>query len=189
MGKTKTPGAKRRKPAARCVPERFAADTVVIAREAENAAERIEAAKTVLEEFVHAVRLAPARAKSLPIDRDIALYIAGALERIIASESVDARAALGIKTSSAGRRKGTAKCPPEVIAAAFHLLMRNGLRQVEARGRIADAIGADESTVRRAVAAYKLMGDRDQYGDELLKSMAQPVAAKIRVILASLRRR
>ncbi len=130
----------------------------------------VEAARTVLREFIEAARLSRGRAPVVQIDRTYAEYIADAFDMILATNAADARLALGIKSSKPGRRKGVVTHDPKAIAACFYLLVRRGLTKTNARRELESV--ADERTIRNAIREWRAFGDPGSIDDELLKALA-----------------
>jgi hypothetical protein len=170
---------------------------------AEARAGSTDAAREILEDFVGAM---DSRTERMwpnigpPIHWHYARYIADALKKILAG--ADPSIALGIKIPVPGRRRGTTTHNDEALAAAFNLLLANGLRPKEAKLSLQEKTGATPRTIEKANKAhfaYRTFGQSAVSGEgsagdrefalEVLKAGAQPYAAKIEAILAAKKKR
>jgi hypothetical protein len=158
------------------------------------------AARDILEDFVFAI---DARSEKMwpqigpPIHWAYARYLADAFAKIL--NGTDAAVALGVKNSKPGRRSGTRVTHDlEGLAAAFNLLLLNGLKPKQAKLSLKEKTGAAVRTIEKANDAYVAYGYylrdarrpnvSESHGDfaaEIMKSGARGYAAQIESILAA----
>ncbi len=128
-----------------------------------------EAAVDILREFAEAVDLSSEHGSQVRVPSAHSRYIAEAFRKII-DQDMDAGLALGIKTSKAGRPKGTKTHNDVELAAAYWFLIRQGHRPEEANSLL-EKTGVDRRTIQRAAKACSGFGDKSQFDDEVLKSV------------------
>jgi hypothetical protein len=175
--------------------EWFARDTAQRARNGDT-----EAAQSILKDFVEAM---DARSEKMwpqlgpPIHWVYARYLADAFKLILQGKEKDAALALGIKSSKPGRRRNTgAKHNLEALAAAYNVLLLNGLEPKQAKLHLKEQTGSSVRTIEKAnqdhvtyrtylSAARHLetpSGDRD-LASGIIKVGAAPYAAALERIL------
>lgn len=113
----------------------------------------------------------------------------------------DANLALGIKRSKAGRRKGHKTYNDEALAAAYNLLLLNGLSASDAKDQLAGQMDVDPRTIEKAnqqhvtyrtylaAAKHHETSDEDRdFAQEIIKVGAEPYAGHVATILSQARR-
>lgn len=135
-----------------------------------------EAARDILQEFVHALSLGGDRDWHSYFPSPMVHYVADAF-RMMLDEGADPARALGLKARKRGRPVGKRTHDPVKLAAAFWLLRRRGKRIEQATESIRKAVGADRTTVQNAVDQCSALEDVDD--DVLVAIVAeQPTLQK-----------
>jgi hypothetical protein len=107
-----------------------------------------DVARRILDDFVRSVRQHPKRSWRGPNHYVYAQYLADAFQRIL--DGADAAIALRIKSSKAGRRKGTTTHDGKALHAAYQLLVRGGRKTEQAIELLSDITGADRTTIQKS---------------------------------------
>lgn len=156
-----------------------------------------DAAREILEDFVGAMADRSDRVwESIgpPVHWVYARYIADAFEKILSG--ADPALALGIKNSKPGRRKGKTTHNEDALAAAFNLLIINGLKPKQAKLALKARTGADVRTIEKANTAHfayqiwarqalrrnESKADRE-HATEIVKVGAEPYREHVSAIL------
>jgi hypothetical protein len=131
----------------------------------------IEAAKTIIDDFVRSVRQHSKRSWCGPIHYVYARYLAEALQRVMDGD--DARVALGVKSARPGRRQGSVIHDPKALAAGYWLLIRKGLAPEKSIELIGALTEADRTTVQSARASRhtKAFNRPNLVSDHVLKTI------------------
>jgi hypothetical protein len=158
------------------------------------------AAQEILKDFVSAI---DARSEKMwshigpPIHWAYARYLADAFAKILSG--TDAAVALGVKNSRPGRRAGAkATHNLEGLAAAFNLLLLNGMKPKQAKLSLKEHTGAAVRTIEKAnnehytYRIYLLRAQKSatrkssrEFAVEIIEGGAKPYAAQIKAILAA----
>jgi hypothetical protein len=155
-----------------------------------------EAAQRILKDFVDAIDGRRYRYPhlSVPIYSIHARFLADAFKKIL--DGKDAALALGIKSSKPGRRpKAGATYNRAALAAAFNLLLLNGLSRKQAKLDLRQMTGATVRTIEKAnreCGSYRrFLEYARKYKSfaKLIKDGAAPYAKAVAAILAAHERR
>lgn len=156
-----------------------------------------DAAREILDDYIGTVLQHSDKTWHGPNYWAYAQYIADAFQKIL--DGVDPALALGVKNSKAGRRPGTGKTHNrEAVAAAFNLLLLNGLTEKQAKSSLKEKIGTSRDFVEKSNKDYSVyriyLGaardsaatdeDRD-FAAEIIKNGARTYAVEIGAILAA----
>lgn len=133
------------------------------------------AAMEILEAFAWSVESTWEKEWKGPMPYVTADYVAKALRRIL--EGGDPLRALGLKSSDAGRRRGTATHNSQALAALYYLLLRDGFTARMAESEINMETGASESTMRNAKREWAIYKVPERDRNELIHA-ARPLAKK-----------
>jgi hypothetical protein len=109
-------------------------------------------------------------------------WMTDAIDKIL--DGANAKNAFQLTGKGRGRKKGkTRSHNHSALAACFCLLRRNGLKVEAANNKMTKAIGADRSTIHRAMREHRPYADPKQFDDRTLTAIAEPYLAKIGRIL------